>query len=62
MPKEKIVLLLLHKYVGPFVVMEYKIKLLIIIDKIMYLLCSTQRIFPFELHSGDGNLHCVHLL
>lgn len=62
MPKEKIGLLLLHKYIGPFVVMEYEIKLLIIIDKIMYLLCSTQPIFPFELHGGDGNLHCVLFL
>lgn len=62
MLKEKNVLLLLHEYIGPFVVMEYKIKLLIIIDKIMYLLCSTQRIFPFKLHGGDGNLHYVRLL
>lgn len=62
MPKEKIGLLLLHKYIGPFVVMEYGIKLLIIIDKIVYLLCSTQPIFHFELHFGNGNLHCVRLL
>lgn len=61
MPKEKIGLSLLHKYIGAFVVMEYEIKLLIIIDKIMYLLCSIQPIFPFKLHGGDGNLHCVRL-
>lgn len=53
MPKEKIGLLLLHKHIGPFVVMEYEINLLITIDKIMYLLCSTQPIFPFELQGGD---------
>lgn len=55
-------LLLLHKYIGPYAVMEYEIKLLITIHKIMYLLCSTQPIFPFGLHGGDGNLHCVRLL
>lgn len=55
-------LLLLHKYIGPLFVMECEIKLLITIDKIMYLLCSTQPIFPFELHGGNGNLHCVRLL